>query len=383
MRLSLVGIAQSFPRSLATPLLALTMTFGFTACGGPAKPAKVLKAPVLPPVNPKALQQFDSAMRAISLGGPEANEKAMGRFKEAVEIDDKIWEAWHNIGAILLSDGDSDGAIGAFTKALKINPVHRAALSGRAEAYRLEGKPKKAARDYRQLIEIDPNSGSVYSRLAALLRENQEFDEALDVLREGLRVNGTGSTIFVELGLVYLGQGRDELAKLVLNKSLSINDKDPSVFNALALIAIGEGDDQQAFAFFDKAAELDPKYIDARFNKASILLDAGDYNRAKAELESIMAFNNEDYDTQVALGIANRGLGAHKEARTLWEGVAKAAPRKSNSRLDALFNLAVLELDFIMDDKKAVAALDRYLQFSSKRHSKHSEAMELRKEMGQ
>jgi Tfp pilus assembly protein PilF len=187
----------------------------------------------------------------------------------------------------------------------------------------------------------------------------------------------------VELGLIYLAQGRDELAKLVLGKAIAINDKDPAIYNALALVAMGAGDDQLAFFYFDKAAELDPNYIDTRFNKANVLLDAGDYQGAKLELEAIKAIVPGDQDVLVALGIAQRGTGDLDAARKTWSAVAKDSGARKRVRSDALFNLAILEMNFVMDDDKAKAALDRYLQGSSSKHSKRKEAVELRKELGE
>jgi Tfp pilus assembly protein PilF len=334
-------------------------------------------------VNPRALRDFDAGLRALKLGGPEAKEKAAERFRSAIEIDGKLWEAWRNLGAVLLEDGDDKAAAAAFSSALKVNPVDRGSIAGRAEAYRMRGEKKKAAKDYRRLIELSPSSVEPYARFATLLRASGDYEDALDLLREALRVGGATSDIYVELGLIYLAQGRDDLAKLVLGKSAELDGKNPSVYNALALVAMGEGDDQLAFSYFDKASELDPQYVDTRFNKASVLLDAGDYEGAKVELDSIAQIAPDDMAARVALGVAFRGMGKHDLARTTWNDVVKKASRRGRDRGDALFNIAILEMDFVMDDKKAKAALDRYLDSASDSHSKRKEATELRKDLAQ
>ncbi len=369
-------------------LLATLLSGGaFAGCGGTAKRSvsttKAKEAPKLPPVNPRALRQFDSALRALKLGGPNANEKALKRFKGALELDEKLWEAWHNVGAIYLAEGDVESAAEAFGNARKINPTHRASMAGQAEAHRLSGNPKKAAKAYRKLIELEPSSVDSYARAASLLRASGEYEDAVDLLREGLRVGGASSPIMVELGLIYLAQGRDELAKLVLGKAMALDDKDPAIYNALALVAMGAGDDQLAFSYFDTASELDPKYIDTRFNKATVLLDAGDYEGATLELEAILKIAPDDHNARVALGIAQRGMGKHDQARKTWDEVARDSSAKKLVRSDALYNIAILEADFVMDDAKAIAALDRYLQGSSSKHSKRKEAVELRKELGE
>jgi len=63
----------------------------------------------------------------------------------------------------------------------------------------------------------------------------------------------------------------------VLAKALELDAKDPAIYNAFALLAMKQGKAQEAFLRFEQAVEIDANYIDARFNKASVLLDAGDY----------------------------------------------------------------------------------------------------------
>jgi tetratricopeptide (TPR) repeat protein len=148
------------------------------------------------------------------------------------------------------------------------------------------------------------------------------------------------------------------------------------------VLALRQGKAQEAFGLFDQAASLDASYIDARFNKASVLLDAGDYARAKTELAAIVDKRSDDYAAQVALGVAQRGLKDHAEARRTWERVIKEAPRRSAARADAMFNVALLKLDFLNDPDGGKADLERYLQEAPTSHGKRQIAEDKRKELG-
>lgn len=336
----------------------------------------------LPPVKPEALREFDAGMRAVRLGGPEATSKARDRLERAVDLDDKLWEAWFNLGVIRAREGDDRGAVDAYDHSVKLNPSHSDSRLGRAEAYRRLGDTNKAKRDYQQLLEIDPEDREASARLASLLRESKDYEGALDVIREALRQAGANADLYVELALVYLAQGRDELAGLVLHKAADLDNKQPAIYNGLALLALEKGQDQEAFELFDRATSLDPNYLDARFNKAAVLLDAGDYQRAKSELDVVVERAPDDYQALVAMGVAQRGLGKFERARGTWERVVKAAPRSAPARGDALYNLAMLEMEYLQDDKKAAVALDRYLQESMPDHPKRKEAEERKKELG-
>ncbi len=343
----------------------------------------------LDPVNPKAQREFEAAMRATRLGGPEANETAKARFKAALEIDSKLWEAWHNLGVISFKDGEDEAAIEAFGKALAIKRDHMPTLLGRAEANRRAGHKKEARADYEAALratdEDDPNRRDAAARLASLLRDFGDFDDAVAVLRDTVRLSGINAKIYTELGLIYIQQKRLELAQLVLAKAVELDDKDkkdPAIYNALALLAQHQGKAQEAFERFDYAASLDTNYIDARFNKASVLLDAGDYARAKAELLVIVEKRPDDHTAQVSLGVAQRGLKDFDGARKTWAKVIKEASRRSTARADALFNQAILKIDFTNDIPGGKADLEQYLQEAPSGHAKHQAAEEKRKELG-
>jgi tetratricopeptide (TPR) repeat protein len=362
------------------------------ACGSNAggkravKGGKGGKAVELDPVKPEAMKEFDKALRAMRLGGPEAIETARDRFEEAARLDPTLWEAWYDLGVLDFDDGDDDGAIDAFSHALKIDPAHTPSRIGRAQASARAGKTDDARDDFKQslseLSDDDPRRADVSARLASLLRNAKKYDDAIDVLRDTLRLQGATSRIYTELGLIYLAEERADLAELVLARALELDSKDPAAHNALALLFQQQGKAQEAFDQFDLATSLDPDYLEARFNKGSVLLDAGDYARAKQELAIVVDKEPEDWAAQVAYGLALRGLKDWKGAKSTWDKVIKNAPRRSWARSDALYDLVILKAYFTEDLEGAKADLERYLQDAPTSHPKRQEAEQKRKELG-
>src|SRR5215208_225756 len=57
---------------------------GGAAAAKPAKPTRDVK--------PAALREFDGGLRALKLGGPEANERAAEAFERATAADPSLWE---------------------------------------------------------------------------------------------------------------------------------------------------------------------------------------------------------------------------------------------------------------------------------------------------
>lgn len=351
------------------------------ACGGSRAVGAGAEQPVLPPVKAAALAEFDAGLRALRGNSRQSDRRARARFQAAIEIDGTLWEAWHNLGVLAFEAGESERAAEAFSEALDVNPAHRPSLVARAEAYRRAGHTRKARADYEDAVESQPDDLAVRLRLASLLREIGEHDDAIATVREGLRRTGQSAAIYVELGLIYLDQDRLELCELVLNKASAMDQNSPAVENALALYALARGNDQEAFTHFDRAIALDPTTTDARYNAASVLLDAGDYARAAKALKELLDRAPADLDARVALGVALRGLGRYDRAKATWTRVAKRAPKHSRVRSDALYNLFILELDFFMAPQKAKRALDRYMQNSPASHPKRKQAKARGKEL--
>ena len=387
-----------------TATLPATMTaarrrlaLGIAACaliacgGGPPRTTPQATASARPraardPINPKAAKEFEGAMRALRVGGPEAQDTARARLRAAVEADPSLWEAWYDLGVISYKEGDDDTAADAFSHALRLKQSHTPTLLARAEAYRRSGRRKEARADYEAALktteEDDPNRKDAAARLASLLRDAGEFDDAVDILRDTVRVSGANARIYTELGLIYVAQKRLDLAQLVLTKAAELDAKDPAIYNAFAVLALRQGKAQEAFERFDQAVSLDPSYLDARFNKAAVLLDAGDYVRAKAELTTIVEKRPDDHAASVALGVAQRGLKDFAAAKTTWDRVIKEAPRRSAPRADAMFDVAILQLDYMNDAAGGRTALERYLQEAPVSHGKRQAAEEKRKELG-
>lgn len=363
--------------------LAVVMTLG---CGGSTKTHSTSRAaPVAKQrdVKPAALREIDAGLRALRLGGPEANERAAEAFERATVADPTLWEAWHDLGVVRAHGGDDRGATLAYGRALERKKDHVPSLLGRAEAYRRLGRRAEARADYEAALVADPDDTATRLRLASLLREGGDTDGSLRAVREVLRRNATGKELAdanVELGLIYLAAGRPELAELVLGKAASADAKNPRVWNALGLLALKEGRDQEAFHDLDRATNLDPSFRDARFNKATVLLDAGDYQQARNELNAALKGLDDgaDLDALVALGVADRGLGDHAAARATWERVLKVAPMNA----DALFNLALLHMDFLKDEPKAREYFTRYVAAAPDGHARRKDAESRLAELG-
>lgn len=359
-----------------------------TGCGHTSgEKAETVK---LPPAKPEAVEALKDAARLWRLG-PGNVDRALDRLKDAVQIDPGLWEAWYDTGFIELSRHHTDEAVAALEKAHAILPTHAATVQALGEAYVQAGRAADAVKLLRGFVDKQPKAKQITAvrvQLADALRRYNKLDEATEVLRGVLRVEPRAQTALDALGMVYEARGQHELADLVLHKALDVDNQSRAaadVYNNLGLVALARRRDQEAFADFDQASRIDPTLTVARRNKAMVYLDCGDYARAADELRAVTKADPTDVDAWNALGVAERGAGKFDAAERAYEKALAAEPNGPVAA-DALYNLAVLQMDFTKQPQKARARLDEYLKIAAPGHPRRADAearaRELAKELG-
>lgn len=358
-------------RALSATLVALAVA----GCGSSEKHAEM---PKLPPAKPEAVEALKDAARLVRLG-PGNQERALERLKDAVEIDPQLWEAWYDAGWIELSRHHTDEAIAALEKAQTILPSHAPTTEALAQAYVQAARPADAVKVLRAFLDKQPNAkeaNQVRVQLANALRRYNKLDEATEVLRAVLRAEPRSAPALSALGMVYETRGQHDLADLVLHRALDVDKESKAaadVYNNLGLVALARRRDQEAFADFDQASRLDPALTVARRNKAMVYLDCGDYARAAEELRAVTKADPTDVEAWNALGVAERGQGKFDAAQKAYEKALAADPNGPGAA-DALFNLAVLQMDFKKDAGRARARLDEYLKVAGPKHPRRADA---------
>ena len=162
-------------------------------------------------------------MRAIRLGGPEADETARARLRSALKIDGTIWEAWYDLGAIAWQGGRRRRGDRRLRQGARDRPQPHVdpARARRGEPPR---RPEEgSAGRLRGRAEDDGRRRSGPARCGraarvAVARHRRLRRSRRDPARHR-RTSGTNAKIYTELGQIYIAQKRLDLAQLVLAKA--------------------------------------------------------------------------------------------------------------------------------------------------------------------
>jgi Tfp pilus assembly protein PilF len=145
----------------------------------------------------------------------ERRQEAALHLKTAVHLRPDFAQAWNNLGEVYASTGQKENARAAFAQALKI-PTY---LTPEYPAYNLamlfaqQGQTNLAVQAARQSIQYNPGFISAVSLLNKLLTEENQLQEAEDVLKQGLRANPGNVRLMQDLAENLLRLGKQAQAR--------------------------------------------------------------------------------------------------------------------------------------------------------------------------
>jgi tetratricopeptide (TPR) repeat protein len=163
--------------------------------------------------------------------GPPVAERAITAGEEAVRAEpNKLSNRYGLAIAYVAADRQAD-AITQFSEILKVEPVHRGALLGRADAYVTLGDLDAAARDFQALVGateggemamVDPQREAAFYGLGSIALSQARPADAVIALTEAVKINRTDADALNLLGTALLQTGDAESAIKALRAALAL-----------------------------------------------------------------------------------------------------------------------------------------------------------------
>jgi len=146
--------------------------------------------------------------RSGALRRDEANPTIEKLVLKALELDDRLVEAWVALAAIRwrldrYSDEETEAA---FQRAIELNPNHARALSGYAYFLKVKQADFEAALSlYERSRQLNPRSVTILTRSAEVLEELHRPQEALALLEKAVAIEPAHSWARMMLGFLNAG----------------------------------------------------------------------------------------------------------------------------------------------------------------------------------
>lgn len=104
---------------------------------------------------------------------------AIKSYLSAIEADNRIEEAYTNLGLIYLAQKSFSKAQEAFTKALELKPNTLNSLNGLGSILYAKGKTEEAMEKWKKTLEIDPNFASAHFNIGVAQELGKDYNAAI------------------------------------------------------------------------------------------------------------------------------------------------------------------------------------------------------------
>jgi tetratricopeptide (TPR) repeat protein len=187
-------------------------------------------------------------------------EKAQAAADKALELDDRLGEAYTSLGLIKEDRLDLEGAEAAYQRALELNPNYATAYSAYGELLRNAlGRPEKALALHRKAIELDPLSANIIANLGIDLSALGRSDEALAWWKKALEVDPELRIYDAIADHYWYSIGQLDEAVVRYAKAMSLDPGDPNPLASLGWLFLDLGAPDEAESWIERSLELGPE----------------------------------------------------------------------------------------------------------------------------
>jgi len=221
------------------------------------------------------------------------------------------------LGVAYAESGDGKEAVAILKRGIQLAPRLPAFHFNLGNVYAGQELYPDAAREYTEVLRLDPTNEEARIGLASALVANREYAVAISHVE---RYKGeSGFQKHYLLGLSMRGLGRNAEAEPELEKAVASNPKHYDAQYQLGFVQARNGKLREARQHLEAARDLDPNASDARFQLARVLRDLNEEDKSKAEFEAVQK------SKQVSANVTAAGTSGALANEQLMKGNAAKA----------------------------------------------------------
>ena len=293
------------------------------------------------------------------------------------EVDPEVRRSLAALG--YLSGTSSRSADNDPPRADPKSKIHLLEEIGDASKKMLAGDFRGAAREYRRLVEAEPEMVFAWEQLAKAERSAGNVDTALAAYRRAIELSRGAPRIFLSLAELYLDLGHVDEAESHARQALPFHE---TAHDLLAQVALRRGELEQAEEHLEEALAARGSRVEPLITQVELLVRRERYQEALEVAHRVEREFGDRSDLSVLrslrfqMGNALTALGRVQEGRAAYEQEIALAP-------DQLKAYSFLAVNYVLDQKprEAIATLRRLVE-QNPTAAAHAEAIRTLRALG-
>lgn len=262
-------------------------------------------------------------------------EFQLGHLDEAIQWIEKLLAATPGTPQIffiyaemLAQQNKFIEAIGAYKRALALQPRYAKAFCGLGSASEKTGNDKDAIDAYKSALAIDSNYPEALNNLGVIYHKRGDACEAIRCFAAATAARPDYPFPLNNLGMLRLNEGNLDEAELLLRKALTLAPNYPEALNNLGMVFHARGDLVGSRRLYQKALDLQPNNPDALNNLGTIFLQQDDFEGSESVFNRVLELHSGHSDALNNLGNVLKNTGRIREAISAYERAIELKPDK-------------------------------------------------------
>ncbi|HEV2208529.1 MAG TPA: tetratricopeptide repeat protein [Verrucomicrobiae bacterium] len=235
-------------------------------------------------------------------------------FQHAVEVTDRNYLAYNNLGFFFSNEGKTAEALTNYTKSLEINPRYQDALNNMGYAMAGQKRYPAAIAYYQAALALGTNQLEVHNNLGNALADVGRLDEAIGHYRFVLAKDPEHAEAHNNLGIALAMQGKLDEAIHEFRTAIRLKPKYAIAHGHLGNALAMQHNLANAIAEYQICLELNPQDAQAHNNLGNALAEQGQLDQAISHYREALALNTNNPETHFNLGMALARQGKRDDA---------------------------------------------------------------------
>ncbi|NQU57053.1 MAG: tetratricopeptide repeat protein [Rhodospirillales bacterium] len=176
------------------------------------------------------------------------------------------------------------------------------------------GQINDAVNIYRSILNVDGDHTPSLHNLGSIVMGGGNAEQAIVLFRKALSLKPDFARAHSSMGIALYQLGRLDDSLASLRQSLAINPSDQQVHFNLGIVLKGLNLPEEAIVSYREALRLNPKDINARINMGTVLLEERHHEEAAACFREALTVNPLTESAHFNLGNALQAMGNFDEA---------------------------------------------------------------------